>query len=63
LAQQVIYRELDTESERTTITIGSVEMREGKVRGVWRKLGAILKSPAQRNNTGDNGNIATQQPL
>ncbi|MFM9021673.1 MAG: hypothetical protein ACKOOA_10140 [Sediminibacterium sp.] len=63
LAQQVIYRELDTESERTTITIGAVELREGKVRGVWRKLGAILKSPAQRNNTGDNGSIATQQPL
>lgn len=63
LAQQVIYRELDTESERTTITIGSVEMREGKVRGVWRKLGAIIKSPAQRNNTGDNSSIATQQPL
>lgn len=63
LAQQVIYRELDTESERTTITVGSVEMREGKVRGVWRKLGAILKSPAQRNNTGDDGGIATQQPL
>ena len=63
LAQQVIYRELDTESERTTITVGSVEMREGKVRGVWRKLGAILRSPAQRNNTGDNSSIATQQPL
>ncbi|MCA6462383.1 MAG: hypothetical protein IM571_02665 [Chitinophagaceae bacterium] len=63
LAQQVIYRELDTESERTTITIGSVEMREGKVRGVWRKLGAIIKSPAQRNNTSDNSSITTQQPL
>lgn len=63
LAQQVIYRELDTESERTTINIGTIQVREGKARGVWRKIGAILKSPAQRNNTGDDTSITTQQPL
>ena len=63
LAQQVIYRELDTESERTTINIGTIQVREGKARGIWRKIGAILKSPAQRNNTGDDTSITPQQPL
>lgn len=60
LTQQVIYKELDTETDRNTITIGTMELREGRVRGVWRKLGALLKSPTDRNNS--NG-IATQQPL
>ena len=64
LAKQVIYRELDTESDRTTITIGTVELREGKIRGVWRKLGALLKSPDQQNSSGSNSSsISTQQPL
>lgn len=61
--KQVIYRELDTESERQTITIGTMEIREGKLRGTWRKLGALLKTPTQRNNVVSNNNISTEQPL
>jgi hypothetical protein len=61
--KQVIYRELDTESERQTITIGTMEIREGKIRGAWRKLGALLKTPTQRNNVISNSTISTEQPL
>jgi hypothetical protein len=40
-----------------------MEIREGKIRGAWRKLGALLKTPTQRNNVISNSTISTEQPL
>lgn len=43
LTQPVVYRELNTESEREIINIGALEIREGRFRGIIRKAGALLK--------------------
>lgn len=64
LAQPVIYQELNTESERETITIGLIEMREGRFRGIIRKAGALLKRTGPRpENTTPYKIVPTVQPL
>ena len=46
LAQQVVYRELDTEtdSNNKSLLIGSVEINKDKLRGFFRKAASIFKS-------------------
>jgi len=64
LAQPVVYRELNTESERETITIGALELREGRFRGIMRKAEAFLKRTG--NRTIDNRDykvVSVAQPL
>jgi hypothetical protein len=64
LAQPVVYRELNTESERETITIGALELREGRFRGIMRKAEAFLKRTG--NRTVDNRDykvVSVAQPL
>jgi anti-sigma factor RsiW len=64
LAQPVVYRELNTESERETLTIGALELREGRFRGIMRKAEALLKRTG--NRTIDNRDykvVSVAQPL
>jgi len=42
--QSVIYKELDIQSTRETITIGTMEIREGKIRGIIRRAQALFKN-------------------
>lgn len=42
--QSVVYEELDIQSTRETITIGTMEIREGKVRGIIRRAQALFKN-------------------
>ncbi|MBU3745362.1 MAG: hypothetical protein FGM61_12605 [Sediminibacterium sp.] len=42
--QSVLYKELDIQSTRETITIGTMEIREGKVRGIIRTARALFKN-------------------
>lgn len=42
--QSVVYEELDIQSTRETITIGTMEIREGKVRGLVRRAQALFKN-------------------
>jgi len=43
-AQKLVYKELDIQSTRETITIGTMEIREGKVRGIIRRAQALFKN-------------------
>ncbi|MCX6263207.1 MAG: hypothetical protein NTZ47_01520 [Bacteroidetes bacterium] len=64
LAQPVVYRELNTESEREIINIGALEIREGRFRGIIRKAGALLKRTGTRTkDTQEYKVIQVAQPL
>ena len=64
LAQPIVYRELNTESEREIINIGALEIREGHFRGIIRKAGALLKRAGTRTtDTQEYKVISVAQPL
>ncbi len=57
MVQQVVYKELDTEtdSDNKSLFIGSVEINKDKLRGFFRKAGSLFRSrkaeEANTNNT------------
>lgn len=64
LAQPIVYRELNTESEREIINIGALEIREGRFRGIIRKAGALLKRTGPRATENQEYKvISVAQPL
>ena len=64
LAQPIVYRELNTESEREIINIGALEIREGRFRGIIRKAGALIKRTGTRTkDTQEYKVIQVAQPL
>ena len=64
LAQPIVYRELNTESEREIINIGALEIREGRFRGIIRKAGALLKRTGTRATENQEYKvISVAQPL
>ena len=64
LAQPIVYRELNTESEREIINIGALEIREGRFRGIIRKAGALLKRTGNRTTENQEYKvISVAQPL
>ena len=64
LAQPIVYRELNTESEREIINIGALEIREGRFRGIIRKAGALLKRTGIRTTENQEYKvISVAQPL
>ena len=64
LAQPIVYRELNTESEREIINIGALEIREGRFRGIIRKAGALLKRTGTRTTENQEYKvISVAQPL
>jgi hypothetical protein len=64
LAQPIVYRELNTESEREVINIGALEIRDGRFRGIIRKAGALLKRTGTRSTENQEYKvISVAQPL
>ena len=64
LAQPIVYRELNTESEREIINIGALEIREGRFRGIIRKAGALIKRTGTRTTENQEYKvISVAQPL
>ena len=64
MAQPIVYRELNTESEREVINIGALEIRDGRFRGIIRKAGALLKRTGTRSTENQEYKvISVAQPL
>ncbi len=48
IAQQPVYKELDTDDDSKSLYLGSVELNKDKLRGLFRKASSIFKSKAAR---------------
>jgi hypothetical protein len=48
VAQQTVYKELDTDDDSKSLYLGSVELNKDKLRGLFRKASSIFKSKAAR---------------
>ncbi|NCI48478.1 hypothetical protein GWC95_00995 [Sediminibacterium roseum] len=46
-AQPAVYRELDTEDEKKSLLLGSLEINKDKLRGFFRKAGSIFRSKSK----------------
>lgn len=57
LMQQVVYKELDTDtdSENKSLLIGSVEINKDKLRGIFRKAGSIFRSKRTEEERAETG--------
>jgi len=57
LMQQVVYKELDTEtdSENKSLLIGSVEINKDKLRGIFRKATSIFRSKRNEEERAETG--------
>lgn len=57
LMQQVVYKELDTEtdSENKSLLIGSVEINKDKLRGIFRKATSIFRSKRTEEEKAETG--------
>ena len=42
-AQQAVYKELDTEDDKKSLLLGSLEINKDKLRGFFRKAGSIFR--------------------
>jgi len=47
LAQQTVYKELDTDDENKSLYVGSLEINKDKLRGFFRKAGSIFRSKSK----------------
>lgn len=45
--QPAVYRELDTEDEKKSLLLGSLEINKDKLRGFFRKAGSIFRSKSK----------------
>ena len=63
LAQQVVYKELDTEtdSNNKSLLIGSVEINKDKLRGLFRKASSIFRS--KKSEDTETTGTGTSRPL
>ena len=43
-AQQAVYKELDTEDDKKSLLLGSLEINKDKLRGFFRKAGSLFRS-------------------
>ncbi len=48
LAQQTVYKELDTEDEKKSLYLGSLEINKDKLRGFFRKAGSLFRGKAKQ---------------
>jgi len=46
-AQQAVYKELDTEDEKKSLLLGSLEINKDKLRGFFRKAGSLFRSKSK----------------
>lgn len=49
-AQQAVYKELDTEDDKKSLLLGSLEINKDKLRGFFRKAGSIFRSKAKMDD-------------
>ena len=47
MAQQTVYKELDTDDEKKSLYVGSLEINKDKLRGFFRKAGSIFRSKSK----------------
>ncbi len=47
IAQQAVYKELDTEDEKKSLLLGSLEINKDKLRGFFRKAGSLFRSKSK----------------
>ena len=50
LAQQTVYKELDTEDENKSLYLGSLEINKDKLRGFFRKAGSLFRGKAKQED-------------
>ncbi|MCW3088229.1 MAG: hypothetical protein JWQ78_1615, partial [Sediminibacterium sp.] len=48
LTQPAVYKELDTDDEKKSLYLGSIEINKDKLRGFFRKAGSIFRSKARQ---------------
>lgn len=48
LAQPAVYKELDTDDEKKSLYLGSIEINKDKLRGFFRKAGSIFRNKARQ---------------
>ena len=46
-AQQAVYKELDTDDDKKSLLLGSLEINKNKLRGFFRKAGSIFRGKAK----------------
>ena len=49
-AQQAVYKELDTEDDKKSLLLGSLEINKDKLRGFFRKAGSIFRSKGKADD-------------
>jgi hypothetical protein len=45
--QPAVYKELDTEDEKKSLLLGSLEINKDKLRGFFRKAGSLFRSKSK----------------
>ena len=48
IAQQTVYKELDTDDEKKSLYLGSLEINKDKLRGFFRKAGSLFRGKAKQ---------------
>jgi len=48
LVQQTVYKELDTDDEKKSLYLGSIEINKDKLRGFFRKASSLLRGKAKQ---------------
>jgi hypothetical protein len=59
-AQQVVYKELDTNSDDKSLLVGSIEINKDKLRGLLRKASKLLGNK-QKNDDDTSSSLATNK--
>ena len=57
-AQQAVYKELDTEDEKKSLYLGSIEINKDKLRGLFRKASTLFRSKAKQEEDTKSENLA-----
>ena len=57
-AQQAVYKELDTEDEKKSLYLGSIEINKDKLRGFFRKASTLFRSKAKQEEDSKSETLA-----
>ncbi len=57
-ARQAVYKELDTEDEKKSLYLGSIEINKDKLRGFFRKASTLFRSKAKQEEDSKSENLA-----
>lgn len=59
VAQPAVYKELDTDDEKKSLYLGSLEINKDKLRGFFRKAGNLLRSKAKQEEENNRSETST----